>query len=325
VGPGPRWGAALSLTLPRVKLTAEDPSSPPSPTSAWGPAGRLSWGLLFVGVASASLAAILVRYATGAEPLAIAFWRCAAGAALLLPFAFRAARTARPTAAELRLCAAAGVFLALHFATWITSLRLTTVAASVLLVSTTPVFVALAGRLLWDERLSPAGVLGISLTVVGSALVAGGDLDDSSLLGNAFALAGGASIAGYVLAGRRARRTMGIVLYAVVTYACAALLLGATSLALGIPLGGYPQGTWLALAGIVVGPQLLGHTVINFVLRDIDATSVSVVVMAEPPIASALAFLLFGEVPPALALPGGVLLLVGIYLTTTRAGQEQTA
>jgi drug/metabolite transporter (DMT)-like permease len=297
-----------------VKAThrAPAPSRAPAPAPAPRPA---SWALLATGVVAASLSAILVRYAPGAEPLAISFWRCAAGAAALLPFARRL-----PSAgAKLRLPALSGVFLALHFATWITSLRLTTVAASVLLVSTTPVFVALAAWALWGESVGRRGWVGIGLTLMGSALVAGGDLGGSSLAGNALALAGGAAIAGYVLAGRTARRSMGIVEYAVVTYASSAALLGAVCVAAGVPLAAYDAGTWLALAGLVVGPQLLGHTVINFVLRDIDATTVSVVVMAEPLIATTLAYVLLDEVPPALALPGGVVLLAGIYFVSTRS------
>src|SRR5918992_1225570 len=317
----PRGGAPLTaypirLSYARLPVKATDPAPAPSRPRARPPLapGGGSWALLATGVVAASFAAILVRYAPGAEPLAISFWRCAAGAAALLPFARRLPGS-RP--AELRLPALSGVFLALHFATWITSLRLTTVAASVLLVSTTPVFVALAARALWGESLRHRGWIGIGLTLMGSALVAGGDLGGSSLAGNALALAGGASIAGYVLAGRKARRSMGIVEYAVVAYACSSALLGAACLVAGVPLAPYGSSTWLALAGLVVGPQLLGHTVINFVLRDIDATTVSVVVMAEPLIATALAYALLDEVPPALALPGGALLLAGIYLVST--------
>ena len=293
-------------------------TAPSSTRAASSAPGRASWVLLGVGVVSASVSAIVIRYATGAEPLAISFWRCAAGAAALLPFA----RHGALTRADLKLPALSGVFLALHFATWITSLRLTTVAASVLLVSTTPVFVALAARALWGHRLSRWGWGGIGLTLVGSALVAGGDFGGSSLAGNALALAGGASIAGYVLAGRRARRSLGVVEYAVVAYASSALILVAACAVSGASLGGYPPRTWLALAGLVLGPQLLGHTVINFVLRDIDATTVSVVVMAEPLIAIGLALVLLGEIPPPLAVPGGAVLLAGIYLVSTRSGQD---
>jgi drug/metabolite transporter (DMT)-like permease len=215
--------------------------------------------------------------------------------------------------------AIAGFFLALHFATWITSLDLTTIAASVLLVSTTPIFAAAAGRLLLGERIGRRGWIGIGLAFAGTALIVGTDVSGSDALGNLLALAGGAMAAGYVIAGREARRTLGILPYAVVTYAIAAVLLLPPTLIDGQDLFAYDAGTWVALAAIVIGPQLLGHTIINLVLDDLDATTVSISIMVEPIIASVLAFFLFSETPSALIYPGGLAILVGIYLASTRA------
>lgn len=276
-------------------------------------APALSWALLALGVAAASVSAILIRYASDAGALALSFWRCALGAAVLVPFA----RWRGLGRAQLGPAVVAGVFLALHFATWISSVNLTTVALSVLLVSTTPVFAAGAAHVLFGERIGRRGWSGIALALGGTALVAGVDLGGSSLTGNLLALAGGAAAAGYVMAGAAARRALGIVEYAVVAYGVAALLLLPVCLAGGVALGGYGATTWLALAGIIAGPQLLGHTVINLVLKDIDATTVSVTIMAEPVIATALAFVLFDELPGLLIYPGGAAILAGIYLVST--------
>lgn len=278
-----------------------------------------AWLLLGLGVISASLAAILIRYASGAEPLAISFWRCAVGAVVLLPFARW--RTRGLHRSNLKYSVMAGAFLALHFATWITSVTLTSVAASVLLVSTTPVFVALASWWLSRERLRGMGWFGIGLTLVGVGLIGGGDLTGSSATGNMLALAGGAAAGGYLLAGAGARRDLGIIEYAVVAYAVAAVLVLGVCLVADVELGGYPAVTWWSLAGLIAGPQLLGHTVINFVLVDIDATTVSVTIMAEPIIATLMAFVLFAETPSALVFPGGVLILAGIYLVTSVRNQ----
>ncbi|HYP24946.1 MAG TPA: DMT family transporter [Actinomycetota bacterium] len=275
----------------------------------------LPWALLAVGVAAASISAILVRYADGADPLAMSFWRCFAGAVALLPFATGGLR--RAGSSVVRAPVVAGVFLALHFATWMTSVNLTTVAASVLLVSTTPVFVAIAALMIYGERLPGIAWAGILLATGGAAVVGGGSLEGSSLDGNALAVAGAATAGGYVMAGQVARRTLGILEYAVVTYAVSAVLLLVVCLVAGVDLAGYPAGTWLAIAGLVVGPQLLGHTVINLVLSDIDATTVSVTIMAEPVIATALAFWLFDEVPTWLLYPGGVAILAGIYMVSS--------
>ena len=278
---------------------------------------QLSWAhaLLAGGVIAASLAPILIRYADEADPLAISFWRCFAGASILWPFARGGLRAA--SGRSVRVCAVAGAFLALHFATWITSLELTTVASSVLLVSTTPIFVALAAPLLVDERLTRAGWAGIALAFAGTVLIAGVDFAGSSPSGNALALAGGAAAGGYVLAGRIARRDVRIVPYAVLTYGVAAAVLGVVCLLRGVELTGYSAPTWWAIAGLVAGPQLLGHTVINLVLSRVDVTTVSVSFMAEPIIAAALAAALFDEIPTLVFYLGGVSVLAGIYFVST--------
>ncbi|MDQ3958207.1 MAG: DMT family transporter [Actinomycetota bacterium] len=274
----------------------------------------LPWALLALGVVAASVSAILVRYADDADPLAMSFWRCAGGAAALAPFAVRGMRAAGGRV--LRSPVVAGLFLALHFATWMTSVNLTTVAASVLLVSTTPVFVAIAAFFLYRERLPLAAWTGIVLATAGAGAVAGGSLSGSNMTGNLLALAGAATAGGYVMAGRVARRTLGILEYAVVTYVVAGALVGVACAVSDVALGGYDTQTWVAIAALVAGPQLLGHTVINLVLSDIDATTVSVTIMAEPVIATVLAYALFDEVPSWLLYPGGAAILAGIFMVS---------
>jgi drug/metabolite transporter (DMT)-like permease len=276
---------------------------------------RRAWLLLAFGVVVASFSAILVRYADDAEPLAISFWRCAAGAVLILPFAIRGLR--RLDRRSFFVSVVSGGFLAFHFATWLTSLELTTVASSVLLVSTTPVFVALAARPVFGERLTRSGWLGIGLALAGTALVSGTDLGESSVGGDLLAVCGAIGAAGYVMAGREARLKIGVLEYAVVTYAVAAALVLPVCMIAETPMSGFDAQTWWALAAIIVGPQLFGHTVINQVLSDIDATTVSMTIMAEPIIATAAAWILFSEVPSWPIYPGGVAILIGIYLVST--------
>jgi drug/metabolite transporter (DMT)-like permease len=276
----------------------------------WAP-----WALLSLGMTAASFAAILIRYASDADALAISFWRCAAGALALLPFAYRKLRS--KSLADHRIPAVAGFFLALHFGTWIASVNLTSIAASVLLVSLAPIFVALIAPRFLDERLSRLGWIGIAVALAGTAIVAGKDLGGTSFEGNLLALIGAATAGYYVLAGQLARRNVGILEYAVVAYAVAAALLLPMSLITGADLFGFDAKTWWSIVGLVVGPQLLGHTVINLVLSDIDATTVSVSIMAEPVIAIALAFVLFDETPSWLIYPGGAMILAGIYLVSS--------
>jgi drug/metabolite transporter (DMT)-like permease len=290
----------------------------PSPSGLRSPSRSVTWPpwpILSVGVVAASTSAVLVRYASGVEPLAIAFWRCVAGAAVLAPFAW--SRLRRVDGGKMRMPIVAGAFLAAHFATWISSIRLTSIASSVLLVSITPVFIAVAAWALQHERFAPSTWIGIAVALGGTALIGGGDLGGSSLTGDFLAVLGAAAAGGYFMAGQAARRDLGILEYATITYAVAALLLLLACLVAHVPLTGYVAHSWWALAGLVVGPQLLGHTFINFALKAIDPTTVSVTVMAEPVLATALAFILLGEVPSLLVLPGGVAILLGIYLVTS--------
>jgi drug/metabolite transporter (DMT)-like permease len=272
------------------------------------------WAILGVGVLAASVSAILIRYADDASGIAISFWRSSAGALLLLPFAIKGLRRMEPR--DYILPVVAGFFLAVHFATWITSVNLTTVASSVLLVSTTPIFIAIASRWIFNERLGLVGWSGIVLALVGTALIAGLDFGGSSLDGNVLALIGGITVGGYGIAGRVSRQKLGILEYAVVTYGAAAVVLAILALPTHTQLTGYSSETWWAIAALVAGPQLLGHTFINFALRAIDATRVSVTIMGEPIIAIALAYVLFQETPSWLAYPGGIAILIGIYLVT---------
>lgn len=273
---------------------------------------RVSWLLLIFGVASASFSAILVRYADGAGPLAISFWRCAAGAVVLAPLAAR--RLASMTPRAWVVCSVAGAFLALHFATWVTSLTLTSVASAVVLVTAGPIFVAALDRVFFGRRLSASGWTGICISLAGTVLIVGGDFHGNSQLGDGLALAGGFAVAVYTLAGREARRDLGIFEYAAVTYAVAAVCLLVACVVSGESLSGYDATTWWAIAGLIVGPQLLGHTVINLVLKDLDATTVSVTIMTEPVIATALALVLFSEIPTAWFYPGALAVLAGIYV-----------
>jgi len=285
---------------------------------------RFAWVLLAAGMLVASSSAILVRYAVDAEPLALSFWRCAAASLLLLPFSLRDLRAVRRR--EVIVCAIAGLFLAIHFATWIASIGLTTVAAAVLLVSLTPVFVALTAWLLFKDRLPTRGWIGIVVALAGSGVVlAGADASggEVTIVGNVLALIGGATAGWYLMAGADARRRLGIVGYSVITYGIAALLLLVPIAIDRTPLTGFGRTTWLAIAGMIAGPQLLGHTVINFTLRALDTTSVSVALLAEPVIATFLAWVLFTEVPSLLVYPGGLAILGGIFtVTMVRRPQE---
>jgi drug/metabolite transporter (DMT)-like permease len=278
---------------------------------------------MVVGVVAISTSPILIRLAA-TPALALAFWRCLAGAAVLAPFA-RRARAGGLAQGDLARLGAAGVFLAAHFALWNASLGLTSVGAATTLVSCTPLFVGIGARFLGEApgRRTWAGialatvgavVIGVSDAIAGPVAGARAATGASGLLGDALAFAGAAAVAVYLLIGRVVRQRLPVSTYAASVYGTAAAVLLPACLLTGSSLGGYPAGSWLAVAGVVVGPQLLGHTVFNSLLTSVSATVVSVVLLIEPVGATALAWLLFDELPAAGFWVGAPLVLAGSWL-----------
>jgi drug/metabolite transporter (DMT)-like permease len=293
-----------------------------SPQVVGRPPGR-DLVLLAVAVAAVSTSAPLVRGAE-APTLAIALWRNALALPVVAGYALvRHRGEARDLGRrERRLASWAGVALAAHFATWVPSLSFTTVASSVALVSTQPVWAALLARAR-GEAVPARAWLGIALAVAGAALLAGVDLSISrrALFGDALALAGGVLAAVYFSAGAEVRRTVSTALYTSICYATAAVVLLAICIGSGQALTGYDGETWLALAAITVGPQLLGHTVANRVLRTTSATVVSVAVVLEVAGATLLARIFFDETPPAGAWPAAALIATGVVLVVRSSAQ----
>lgn len=288
------------------------------PVDAPPPPGDVA--LLGVAVLAVSTSAPLIRYA-GAPALAIAMWRNALALPVLAPAALRARR---PDRRERRLIALSGVFLAGHFAAWISSISYTTVASSVALVATQPAWAALIARRR-GEPVHRQVWVGIGIAFAGVVVLSGVDLSISSraLFGDLLAVIGGILAAAYVTVGSEVRRSVDTSVYATGCYAVAAAVLLVASVASGRTLAGYGTATWLAIVGLVAGPQLLGHTLVNRVLRSLSATSVSVAILFEVVGASVIAALWFGETPPLGALPAALLILGGIVVVI-RAGRRRT-
>lgn len=277
-------------------------------------------GLLALGVVAVSFAAVLIR-AADAPPLAVAFYRNAFAALVLLPAALVRHRSEFRSLGRRHVATAllAGALLAAHFATWIPSVTYTTIAASTVLVTTQPVWVGLAGHLWLGERLSRAGLAGVALALAGAVVVSGGDLELSAraAVGDLLALLGAVAAAGYLLVGRRLRRSLSLLTYVGLAYSACALLLLPVALAAGEPLGGYPGKTWGILVLLALVPQVLGHTLFNYLLRFLETATVAVAIMGEPVGASLLGLGFFGEVPPWTAVVGGAAILAGIYVAIT--------
>jgi len=276
---------------------------------------------LVIGILAASTASTFIRLAQGEMlSLAIAAWRLTLASLILAPFALalRWQELRSLTRQEWLLALASGALLALHFASWITSLALTSVAASVVLVSTNPLFVGVASYFLFKERPGRAMVVGLIVAVAGSAVIGLGDLGQGqdSLVGDLLALLGGMAGAGYFLIGRRLRARLSLLGYVFPVYSTAAVLLMALALITGAPLTGHSTVTWLWLLLLALGPQIVGHSSLNWALRHLTATYVTLAALGEPIGSALLALLVLGEPPTLAALVGGGLILAGIAIAS---------
>ena len=266
-----------------------------------------------------SFGAILIRFSSEASPLAIAAWRLSLAALILAPAALlRRGQIRCPTRRETAWSALSGLALALHFILWIASLQATTVARSVLFVSTHPLFVAAGSVLLFRERLSRRLLLGGVLALAGGALIMGlGGLDagNATLRGDLLALGGGAAAGVYLMIGQRIRRTLPWIDYAGMSYSVGAGIVLASAAITGAPLVGFSMPTYGFLVLLALVPQLIGHTTFNWALEHLSASRVSVLILGEPVGAAILAFLFFGETITWLNGIGAAIILVGIYLS----------
>jgi drug/metabolite transporter (DMT)-like permease len=287
------------------------------------PARVLPFVVLGFGVVVVSFAAILIRFALaeGASSLAIAAIRLTVAAAVLAPFAWLHAggEMLGLRRRELALCVLSGSLLALHFWAWITSLEHTSVASSTALVTTNPLWVALASAIFLRERPGGAAIAGILLTLAGSALIFAADagrtggLGAAPMLGNLLALTGAISASGYLLVGRTLRARVSLTAYIWLAYSTAAVLLLTAAIATGVSFMSLPPAAWVFMVALALGPQLIGHTTFNWALRRLTATFVAVAILGEPVGAAILAWLFFEEGFTPLQLIGFVLLLAGIF------------
>jgi drug/metabolite transporter (DMT)-like permease len=291
--------------------------------------------VVLLGILAVSTASIFIRQAQQEAPsLVVAAYRLSLATLGLLPFAYGKRKEIQAFSCKQWLLAlGAGGILAFHFAAWITSLEYTSIASSVVLVTTTPLWVALFSPLFLKEHLNRAAVFGLVVALVGGTVVGMSEacsLSTSGLecsgfqgfwsgraaLGNFLALFGAWMAAGYMIIGRRLRPGLSLVSYVFVVYGVAALvLLGLVGLA-GLPLTGYAPTTYMWFAALAVIPQLVGHSSLNWALRYLPASFVSVSLLGEPIGSIILAFIFLAESPTSMELAGGVLILMGIFLAS---------
>lgn len=221
----------------------------------------------------------------------------------------------------------AGVFLALHFATWIGSLSYSSVAASVVLVNTTPIWVGLLTPFLSKDRITRPLAVGIAIAFLGALAIVVPDLeaDGHSWIGDLLATAGAIFAAFYLLSGRKARARFSIQSYLLLCYTTAALTLFVLVLALDVPLTVYSTETWGWIALLALIPQMIGHSTFNWALRWLSAAVISVSLLVEPILSTLLAWLTLGEVPTGATILGGLLILSGVWIVSRGEKKEPSS
>ncbi|MCX6082970.1 MAG: DMT family transporter [Chloroflexi bacterium] len=291
------------------------------------------------GIIAVSTSSIFIRFANKEAPsLVIAAYRLTFAIIILAPLALSRYRTEilALTRRERLLGLLSGFFLALHFATWISSLEYTSVASSVVLVTTTPLWVALLSPIILHEPSGKPVMIGMLLALVGGCIVGLSDtcvwqvnlvcppistfIHGTAFFGDFLALCGALMAAGYIIIGRRLRARMSLVPYIFVVYGMAALVLLIILLFSGELLFDYSPTTyaWFLLLALI--PQLLGHSTFNWALKYLPASLVSVTLLGEPIGSTFLAYIILKESPTFFKIFGAVFILAGIYIASIKQG-----
>lgn len=278
------------------------------------------WVLLFLagGLLSFSFSPILVRFASDAPAVAIAVWRTLFAVAFLTPFAFgkTVAEMRGLTRREWSLIGLAGVLLGAHFIAWIDSIYHTTVASASVLFATNPIFIAVLGFWILGERLHRRTAIAIVVAVLGAILIALGDASNVSLpsaeYGNLLALSSSFLFACYLLIGRVIRRRSSWLAYVYPLYVVVAITVGLYALLMGTDLLGYGIEIYVLCAVMALGPQLLGHGSFNYAVKFIPAAILGALALIEPVLAAIWAWILFDELPAALAVVGAIVVLAAL-------------
>ena len=299
-------------------------------TAPQGPGTVKTIVVLGAGIIAVSCAAIFIRLCDDVPSLVIAAFRLGIASLALLAFtALKGDTPWRIARRDMLLSLAAGIFLALHFITWISSLKYTSVASSVVIVTTNPVFVAIFSFLFLKERQPAELISGAVLCVAGSALIALGDGGIAGLAaagsradtGDALALAGAVAGSGYIIAGSRVRERIDTIPFITIVFTIAAVILLAVCLALGTPFGGYRSSSYFFMVLLALVPQLIGHTAFIWALGHLRAGMVAVTILGEPVGATILAWFIFGETVGAVQFAGMMLIFSAIVITSRKGGK----
>ena len=278
--------------------------------------------IVILAVLSVSTSSIFVRY-SDAPAMIISAYRMLFTVLMIGPVVFVKHREElmKIGGRDVLYAIASGFFLALHFATWITSLKLTTVSASTVLVQMSPIFVVAGSFIFFKENISKASFIGVLTAVVGSVFVGIMDfkVGGTALMGDFLALAGAFFVAGYLLIGRELRKRITLLPYTFIVYGSCTLFLVLGCIFMGIPLYPYSPNNYAIFLALAFFCTILGHTVFNWALKYLPAYAVSICSLFEPIGATFLAFLFLGEIPGLMQIFGQILVLTGLYIFISKS------
>jgi drug/metabolite transporter (DMT)-like permease len=284
--------------------------------------------ILFVGVLSVSFAVVFIRLAD-APPLVIATYRLTIASIILIPVAsVRLKKTfIKVSKREIFLVMLSSVFLAIHFWLWITSLSYTSIASSVILVTSHPAFVAIISFFLWRERLNKLTIGGIVFAMAGVVVInySGVTYGSQATSGNLLALLAGFSAGAYLIIGGQLKKSIDLLSYLAIIYTCAAVMLLIATIVRGHSLFGYSPDTYIMLVLLAIIPQLIGHSCLNLAVRLIPVTFVSVAILGEPVGAIILGYFILDETPTVNEILGSLFILGGIFIVMRRNQRIQYA
>jgi drug/metabolite transporter (DMT)-like permease len=281
-----------------------------------------------IGIVAISFASIFIRFCNDVPSIMIATYRLAISSVILLIIAkSKGIRTFSYNKRHILMGILGGFFLSLHFSFWISSLKFTSVASSVVLVATNPIFVGLFSYLFFKEKQSAELILGIILSFSGSIILAVGDCSFQGstaqnplfLLGDILAFLGAIMASGYLMVGSKLREEMDILPYISMVYTFSASFLLITSLVLGVSFTGYKQSSYFYMVLLAIVPQLIGHTAFNWALKHLKASMVAITILGEPIGASILAYFIFGETIQSFQSVGIVLIFLAIIIASRKA------
>ena len=279
---------------------------------------------LIVGIISISLAAIFAKFCNDVPSTMIATYRMGISATLLcLILPFNKTTTIKLlNKKNIFMCLLSGIFLSMHFVFWFISIKLTNIASSVVLVTTSPIFLGIISKFILKKHIPKKITAGIILSFLGTILIAQSDsnifdkINTDVLFGDFMALLGSLMASLYLLIGGIQRTRQSTFEYIVLTYSFSAITLIILSIFLGVPFTGYERDAYLFMILLAIIPQLIGHTSFNYSLKHLRPESVAIAILGEPVGASILAYFIFGEKLQALQLIGIVLILYSITLAT---------